>query len=205
MEGSEAVGIERSQARFERLYDECAAAILGYALRRTTSPADAADVMANTFLVAWRRLEDVPEGDRAKLWLYGTARRVLANHHRSQRRQNRLLSRLAANVGRELADYVAEARTDLREESELGDLRLAFERLREPDREVLALVAWEGLSTAEIARVLHCTTGAARVKLHRARRRFVVALNDVTAGGGAGDCAGPPAQEKHEEDPRGRR
>ena len=80
---------ERSAARrsrFDRLYEVNSGPILAYALRRVEQPADAADVVANTFLVAWRRLDDIPDGDRARLWLYGTARRVLANHYRSDRR-----------------------------------------------------------------------------------------------------------------------
>src|SRR5262249_59532683 len=87
---------ERS-ARFRALYEENYERILGYALRRV-EPADALDVVAETFTVAWRRLAQVPAGDEARLWLYGTARRVLANHRRAMRRRARLYGRLAEEV-----------------------------------------------------------------------------------------------------------
>lgn len=68
--------------RFRVLYAAHLNAILGYALRRVAAPEDAADVVAETFLIAWRRCADVPPGGEARLWLYGVARRVLANHVR---------------------------------------------------------------------------------------------------------------------------
>src|SRR5205085_3126167 len=81
------------RVRFNVLYEANYERILGYALRRTQH-ADALDVVSETFTVAWRRLAQLPEGDEARLWLYGTARRVLANHQRSLRRRARLGGRL---------------------------------------------------------------------------------------------------------------
>lgn len=78
--------------------------ILGYLLRRTVGPADAADLLGEVYLIAWRRREDVPAGDQARLWLYGVARRVLANHHRTQATQRRLADTLAAQLATALAD-----------------------------------------------------------------------------------------------------
>ncbi len=69
--------------RFEAVYDAYYPAIHQYAARRTGSPEDAADVISETFLTAWRRIGDVPEGEDALLWLYGVARRVLANQQRA--------------------------------------------------------------------------------------------------------------------------
>src|SRR5580704_6064903 len=74
--------------RFETIYAANCGPILGYVLRRTRNGDDAADVVAETFLTAWRRLDDVPPGDQARLWLYGVARRVLANHQRGERRKS---------------------------------------------------------------------------------------------------------------------
>ncbi|MER5623843.1 sigma factor [Streptosporangium sp. NPDC002544] len=65
--------------RFEAIYDAHYPAIHQYAARRTGCPDDAADVISETFLTAWRRIGDVSEGERALLWLYGVARRVPAN------------------------------------------------------------------------------------------------------------------------------
>src|ERR1700748_523134 len=86
------------QRRFEAVYQEHHGPILGYVLRRTGHPDDAADVIGEVFLTAWRRLDDVPPGDQAKLWLYGVARRVLANHRRGQRRRSALTERLRADL-----------------------------------------------------------------------------------------------------------
>lgn len=74
------------RVRFTDLFDRTHAPLLAYAVRRVADPADAADVVAETFLVAWRRLDDVPAGEAARPWLYGVARRVLANHYRGERR-----------------------------------------------------------------------------------------------------------------------
>jgi len=147
--------------RFRAIYDANYAAILGYALRRAPHD-DALDVVAESFLVAWRRLDDVPVGDDARLWLYATARRVLSNRARSQRRRERLAARLrdrSREQGRE-------------PELERGRVASAFGRLSVVERELLALVAWEGLSTTEVARVLGCSTNAVRIRLYRARRNL---------------------------------
>src|SRR5262249_25660963 len=88
-----------SRSRFEALYAAHGRAILGSALRRVSRPADAADVVAEPFLVAWRRLDDVPPGAEARPWLSGVARRTLANHRRGERRRQRLGQRLGAAVG----------------------------------------------------------------------------------------------------------
>ena len=85
---------EQAEARFERLYAEHGRAVLAYAVRRASNAHDAADVVAEVFLVAWRRLDDVPASDGARLWLYAVARRVLANQQRAESRRRRLAERL---------------------------------------------------------------------------------------------------------------
>lgn len=81
---------DQRRHRFEAVYAAYHGPVLGYVLRRTGNPDDAADVIADTFLTAWRRLEDLPPEPAARLWRYGVARRVLANHHRGQRRRSAL-------------------------------------------------------------------------------------------------------------------
>lgn len=155
------------RARFRRLYDDNYERILGYALRRTVSADDAADVVAETFLAAWRRLGDVPSGDRARMWLYGTARRVLANHHRGRRRQDRLVDR----VGTRLVP-VDGAAPAVRDHPEADVITAAFAQLSDTDRDLLLLVGWEGLDHGQLAEVMGCRRATVRVRLHRARRRF---------------------------------
>ena len=160
-----ALGRELAQIRFGQLYREQGRAILGYALRRVDDPEDAADVVAETFLVAWRRLDEVPVDGRARLWLFGVARLVIANLRRTERRRTRLGERLSETLRTELATRPApagEAAAALRAMNELGD----------DDRELLLLISWEELSPGEAARVLGISSLAARSRLHRARRRL---------------------------------
>lgn len=165
--------------RFEALYQEYHGPVLAYALRRTDSADDAADVIADTFATAWRRLDDVPPGEQARLWLYGVARRTLANHRRSQRRRSSLADRLRAEL--------AVAPRPPEYTGELAEVAAAFARQSAGDREVLALEGWEGLDPAQIAAVLGCSPNAARIRLHRARRRLAAALE-----GGPAPAAPPP-------------
>lgn len=158
---------DERRRRFEEIYAACHDPVLGYLLRRTASGEDAADVLAETFLTAWRRLDDVPGGEEARPWLYGVARRVLANHHRGERRRTALGDRLRAD----LAEVVQPAPG-----GDLATIASTFRELPETDREVLSLVAWEGLDTGQIATVLGCSRNAVRVRLHRARRRLASAL-----------------------------
>jgi RNA polymerase sigma-70 factor (ECF subfamily) len=153
---------------FDRLWEANYEAILGYALRRTDSSDDAADVVAETFLTAWRRACDAPGGEQVRLWLFGIARRVLANQQRGRRRHDRLAHRLHAAQPR-----AAPAAEDT------GAVAEAFARLRPDDRDLLTLVAVEELSTAQVAAVYGCSHVTARVRLHRARGRFARELANV--------------------------
>lgn len=151
---------------FRDLYAAHGRAILAYAVRRTRDPQDAADVVAETFLVAWRRVADVPPGDAARLWLYGVARRTLSNQARSERRRERLAERLRQELPAALAAVPAPAA-----EGQSAVLT-ALRQLEETDREILLLAGWERLEAGEIAAVLGITGVAARARLHRARRRL---------------------------------
>jgi RNA polymerase sigma factor (sigma-70 family) len=161
-------------ARFRGVYHANYHRVLGYLLRRTGSREDAEDVVAETFLTAWRRLEQMPPGSGAQPWLYGIARYALANHQRGERRRGRLTGRLHGVVALPSAHFAEP-------DNEVARVAAAFARLRADDREVLALVAWEELDPGEIATVLGCSRNAARIRLHRARRRLARELrgNDV--------------------------
>lgn len=159
--------------RFEALYTATFTQVLGFAARRCGSSEDAADVAAETFAIAWRRIGAVPAGDDARLWLYGVARNVLANHRRKVARRQDLNAALAA----ELAVRRPPSAED---DAGAGVVGQVFRSLPDADREVLSLVAWEGLDAGEIARVLGCSRNAARIRLHRARRRLA---RDLSAAG----------------------
>jgi RNA polymerase sigma-70 factor (ECF subfamily) len=153
--------------RFELVWAEHHARVLGYVLRRAVSVDDAADVVAEIFLVVWRRLDDAPARD-THLWLYGVGRRVLANHRRGERRRAQLGDRLRREWSQ--CEPIQPA------SGSLGELAAAFRSLSDADREVLALEGWEQLDVGEIATVLGCSRNAVRIRLHRARRRLHAAL-----------------------------
>jgi RNA polymerase sigma factor (sigma-70 family) len=162
---------DRTQ-RFDALFAAHSPDIVSYCGWRAPSPSDAQDAVAEVFLTAWRRLDQLPEGDAARVWLYATARRVIANQRRSSRRRVALQERLALE---------AAARRQEPPSSDPGEtlVRAALRRLGPRDREVLLLAEWEGLSPPQIASVLGCLTVTARGRLHRARRRFRDAFEDL--------------------------
>lgn len=155
-------------------------AVLAYAARRTTSPEDAADVLAETFLIAWRRIEALPAEPDSRPWLFTVARNVLANQQRATRRRAAATEALVAEAARTVAAH-HRAPDDEPGSAALGR---ALARLTAADREVLLLAGWEGLTPAEIAVVVACSPAAARVRLHRARRRLrvLLAIEDRAAG-----------------------
>jgi RNA polymerase sigma factor (sigma-70 family) len=171
---------EEPDERFRRLFAATERDLLAYALRRVDHAEDAADVVAETFLVAWRRLDSVPPGDEARLWLYGVARRQLANQRRGRLRRSRLADRLRA----ELPGAVAGARPA--EDSRAAAVVAALARLDEDDREILRLTAWEGLAPSEVAAVVGVPAVTVRSRLHRARKRLRSELLEVDSSAHAG-------------------
>lgn len=145
------------------VFESAYAPIMAYARRRTAQLSDAEDVVAETFIVVWRRLDDLPEHEAERLpWLYGIARRVLANQRRGVARRGRLRDRI---------ELVAASQA-LQTPSPLPAVLDAIGRLRETDQEILRLVAWEGLSHAEVGAALSISPNAAAIRLHRARGRL---------------------------------
>jgi RNA polymerase sigma-70 factor, ECF subfamily len=166
-----------ADARFRVLFGEHFRPLLGYALRRVDAPEDAADVVADTMLVAWRRLGDVPVDGTARLWLYGVCRRVLANQRRGRARRERLGERLRLRlleVTPDLADEVATTET----------IRDALAGLNDSDRELIMLTCWEGLAPQDLAIVLGLPARTVRTRLHRARSRLRERLGDDFEEGG---------------------
>ena len=156
--------MEQARARqVEQLFADHARAVRAYALRRV-DPATADDVVSDVFVVAFRRLEVIPEPPLP--WLLATARKIIANERRATSRRERLsadLQPLQAGVWRD----------------EHGDdhaLLAGLARLSERDREAILLVAWEELDPASAAAVLGCSRATFSVRLHRARRRLAAAM-----------------------------
>jgi RNA polymerase sigma-70 factor (ECF subfamily) len=135
-------------------------------LARRTDPATAEDVLAETLLVCWRRVEDLPAEPLP--FVYGVARMCLLNAQRAARRQERVAAKIAA------VDPPAEAAPGPEGRDE--ELAAALRSLRPDDAELLRLWAWEQLAPAEIATVLGITPNAASIRLHRARGRLAEQL-----------------------------
>jgi RNA polymerase sigma-70 factor, ECF subfamily len=167
------VSTRERKRRFDALFASYGSDIVAYCTWRSGSTSDAQDAAADVFLTAWRRLDEVPEGDAARVWLYATARRVLANQRRSSRRRQALHERLAAEEASGAAEQQSPDETLVHE---------ALRLLPAIDREVLLLAEWEGLSPAQIAAVLGCRRVTARGRLHRARRRFRMAFEELRDG-----------------------
>jgi RNA polymerase sigma-70 factor, ECF subfamily len=163
--GSAALSPEEA---FRRLFHTHYGAVFAYAARRVGWD-QAGDAAAEVFTVAWRRIRRIPAGAELP-WLYGVARRVVANQRRSVRRRARLEAK---------ATQVAHRRV----EHDATDLDGMLGTLPDADREVLMLAAWEGLDPSEMGRVLGCSANAAAVRLHRARARLSAAWNEHDGGG----------------------
>ncbi|MBS2965871.1 RNA polymerase sigma factor [Actinocrinis puniceicyclus] len=164
--------------RFEHLYAESLSALFGFCIRRCESREDAADLVAEVYLVAWRRIARMPHGQEARLWLFAVAHRLLANQERALRRQRNLGARLAQHCADSHAPDPAEF-LDRREAARV--LHDALATLSPQDSALITLTAWEGLSVADAGRVIGLTAGAARVRLHRARGRLRRALTAAQA------------------------
>ncbi|WP_232216029.1 RNA polymerase sigma factor [Promicromonospora sukumoe] len=157
--------------RTEELFATHAHGVYRYARARLPA-AEAEDVVAEVFAIAWRKGE-LPDHPRA--WLLAVARRVLANQVRAQHRRTALADRVGTHPAPAGAD-------DVRLVGELDELRRAMDLLRPADREVIALLAAAELSTAEVAQVLGCTTAVAANRVHRARGRLRAAYARLTRG-----------------------
>jgi len=173
---------DRARAEFEQLFRATRKDLLVYALRRAPSVEDAADVVAETYLIAWQRLERVPAGGEARLWLFGVARNVLRKGARGRRSRHQLVQSLTNELRR--AGLAAAPHHGER----LDAVRLALCRVPARDCELLTMTAWEGLTPEQIARVTGLSANVVRVRLHRARgrlKRELDRLSPSSALGGA--------------------
>ncbi|MGH8961773.1 MAG: RNA polymerase sigma factor [Acidimicrobiales bacterium] len=159
--------------RFTTLFDSCRPRVVAYARRHVERDA-VEDVVAETFLIAWRRLADVP-GDPLP-WLLVVARNVIANHHRALARRDRLAVEVAA-----LQRVLPAGPPAAEDMVARSDLLNALASLSGLEREALLLTGWDGLSDVQAARVCGCSPRTFRVRLHRARKRLereVASLSD---------------------------
>ena len=166
--------VPSSDARFRKLYEEHYADIRSYCLRRL--PVEAAnDAAAEIFIVAWRKLDKVPEGAAARLWLFGVARNVVAHQHRSRSQVKRLRSKLAQTADRNVNAAPAESIVVRRSEDQA--VLEAVDRMKSDDRELIRLKMWEELSHAEIGEVFGISAHAVDMRLQRAGKKLARMLS----------------------------
>lgn len=162
---------------FGSLFDEHARAVYNHAFRLTGNWSSAEDVMALTFLEAWRlRGRVLPDGDSLRPWLLGIATNTARNAQRARRRYEAALGRLpppdpVPDFAQELADRIDDACT-------LEIVGAAISRLRPAEREVLALCVWSGLDYAGAAEALGIPVGTVRSRLARARKKLAKAAGE---------------------------
>jgi RNA polymerase sigma-70 factor (ECF subfamily) len=159
--------------RFERVFADVYEPLQRYVRRRAGSAA-VDDVVADTMLVVWRRLDAVP-AEAELAWCYGAARRCLANHRRAEVRRDRLAARVASQP--EISDG---------ESPEDPDLFAALDELSGDDRELVRLWAWEQLAPRELAVVFGISANAASIRLHRAKQRLAERLDARKSDGSTG-------------------
>lgn len=154
------------RAAFEQLYLDTRIDLLAYILRRSASAEDAADLLAETYLIAWRKLAKIPKGDQTRLWLFGVARNLLSKTASRRRTDHALAERLAGELR---AAPLIHTRVD---DERRDELRAVLAALPRADQEILTLTAWEGLTPKQIAAVTGASANIVRVRLHRARSRL---------------------------------
>ena len=161
---------EFRRERFRILYNDLYDDLWRYVQRRSINTEEARDTLSEVFLVAWRRLEDIPAGNEARLWLFGVARNLVKTSWRKRKRSGDLLVR----IGSEMSTRVT---TD-EELDNSGVLKIvkALQFLSENDQEILRLLAWENLSHKEISVVLGCSENAVAIRIRRARVRLMKVL-----------------------------
>jgi RNA polymerase sigma-70 factor (ECF subfamily) len=160
-------------ARFRAIFEATFGSVRRYVRHCGVTGGRADDIVAETFLVAWRRLDDVPDDDPLP-WLLAVARNLWLNQRRGDRRHLAMVRRLP----------VPTAEAPPREPGDSAAVREALAALPTTDQEVLRLVAWDGLTPDQAGTVLGCSPGAFRVRLHRARRRLADELAKRSGGSG---------------------
>ncbi len=163
---SELMAIDRFRILYDQLYDD----LWRYCQRRSSSHEQATDVLSETMLVMWERIDDIPPGTGARPWLFGVARNQLRKRHETTSRVDRLVERLKLEYSSRRTP------SDPAEEANAHSVLETLRELPEDDQELLRLQAWEGLTHSEIGQMFGVTENAVAIRVHRARQRFAALL-----------------------------
>ncbi|MEV6494687.1 RNA polymerase sigma factor [Actinoplanes sp. NPDC051633] len=164
--------------RFGLLYDRYCATLYRYAYRRLGPSGSAEDVVADAFVVAFRKRGgyDLSRSD-ARPWLFGILTREISKRHRAEEARYRALGR--AGAGDDVEEFTDRVDSAVAAQAVRGALAVALSRIRPVERDVLLLIAWGDLSYEEVAQSLHIKIGTVRSRLHRARQQLRAALQDI--------------------------
>jgi RNA polymerase sigma factor (sigma-70 family) len=167
--------VEDAEVAFRRIYDAHYGEVLAYC-RRRTQPADAHDAASEVFTVVWKRIDDRPDDEKLKAWLFGIAFRVLGHQWRGRDRYQRLKGRLAG--ASRPVEPGADEHVERNAEHEL--VLEAARSLRLSDQEILRLAGWEELPHSDIAEMLGTSVAAVDQRFHRAKKRLARVYDDLS-------------------------
>lgn len=162
------------EERFETTFDAHYRAVARYLRTRGHTAADADDLIAGTFEVAWRQMDKLPPGREALPWLLAVARNLSRNHRRKSQREASFLN----GVGPVTLPWAA---MQIEDRAASAEVMAALAQLKPVDRDLVLLVAWDELSPSEAGQVLGLRPVTARSRLHRARQRLSALLEGSTA------------------------
>ncbi|WP_175986457.1 RNA polymerase sigma factor [Microbacterium tenebrionis] len=160
--------MRRDDQRLTRAFEASASDLLAYLSRRTNVD-DGPDLLGETMVVAWRRVQDLPEDpERARMWLFGIARGTLQNHARGERRRWALADRIRGRIREDATAPAADAGSDVRD---------AIDRLDPELAELVRLVHWDRLSLVDAAELIDIPASTARGRYQKAREELRAALS----------------------------
>ncbi|WP_370566136.1 RNA polymerase sigma factor [Cryobacterium sp. BB736] len=157
---------ESRRARIERAVADHSPALLAYLSRRVEPSHDAADLLAETFMILWKRAASLPRSnDEVRPWMFGIARNVLLHHRRSGYRRRAVADRLRSEL-------LTNHDSGFVDSSEYAELHAMLRELDPVDRDIIGLVHWDGFSLVEVSRILRIKEGTIRSRYHRARAQL---------------------------------
>ena len=167
---------KRGAETFSELYRRTHVDVLAFLLRRCPTPEDAADCLAETYLVAWQKRDQMPTGTETRPWLFGVARNVMRRGSERHQRTAATASALAAEIERTAAACPA---PDL---TQPDPVNAAIRDLPPLEQEIITMLIWDELTPREVAAILGLTPNLVRVRAHRARAKLRAALSDQQPG-----------------------
>ncbi len=168
---------QSSEDRFRLLYETTFNSVSNYISRRVFDDTLRSEIISEVYVTAWKNIDKIPLSPEDKLWLFGVARNTVLVKFRSESRKVRLLDKLRSNTPydtfQDNSSYNGKA-TQM--DPEVKIVRTFLDSLKEKDRELVRLIMWDDLNYSEASQLLGCTLNAARIRMHRIKRRLAKQL-----------------------------